>query len=63
MKTKYVVIYGVECRGVKILSTDKYGAWIQYHVKYGRKSQKAWIDFEMIFNSPVLSDLYREFVS
>lgn len=59
---KYVVIYGVECRDVKILDVDKYGLRIQYKVKRGRKILKCWIDFDMVNNSPVLSDLYRELV-
>ena len=61
MKSKFVIIYGVECKNVQILARDKYGARIQYKVKHGRKLQKTWIDYEMIFNSPVLSDLLREF--
>ena len=61
-KTQYVTIYGVDCRDVKILESDNYGVWISYHVKHGRKVQKCWIDFAMLFNSPVLADLYREYI-
>lgn len=60
-KNTYVTIYGVECRNVSILETDNYGVWIQYQVKHARKVQKCWIDYAMLSNSPVLSDLYREY--
>lgn len=63
MSKKYSVIYGVDCRDVRILSTDKQGAWISYKVKSGRKVHKCWIDLDMIGNSPVLYDLYKDFTS
>lgn len=61
MNVKYVSIYGVDCRNVRILETDRYGVRIEYRVKFGRKIHKCWIDYDMIGNSPILSDLLREY--
>ena len=44
MKTKYAWIYDVECKGITVTGWDKYGAYIQYKVRNGRKVHKCWID-------------------
>ena len=61
MKQKYVVIYGVPCKNIQVLTCDKYGVRIQYTVKHGRKSSKCWIDYRDVSASPVLTNIVREF--
>ncbi len=43
-KELFAIIYGVPCKDITVYGYDKYGAYIKYRVKRGRKVHKCWID-------------------